>query len=67
MAELSVLPILLFQGNAKEAMAFYTSLIPGSAVIDVAEYGQARRAPRDRPRRRNLSSGIRACCAQTVW
>jgi predicted 3-demethylubiquinone-9 3-methyltransferase (glyoxalase superfamily) len=39
MAELSVLPFLLFQGNAKEAMAFYTSLFPDSAVTDVAEYG----------------------------
>jgi predicted 3-demethylubiquinone-9 3-methyltransferase (glyoxalase superfamily) len=41
MAELSVLRFLLFQGNAKEAMAFYTSLFPDSAVTDFAEYGPA--------------------------
>jgi predicted 3-demethylubiquinone-9 3-methyltransferase (glyoxalase superfamily) len=45
MAELSVLPFLLFQGNAKEARAFYTSLFPDSAVTDVAEYGPASRVP----------------------
>src|SRR3981189_2629858 len=33
------LPFLMFQGEAEEAMNFYTENIPGSAIIDIARYG----------------------------
>lgn len=35
----SVRPLLLFQGQAEEAMRFYTSLIPGSEILEIARYG----------------------------
>jgi predicted 3-demethylubiquinone-9 3-methyltransferase (glyoxalase superfamily) len=34
-----VVPFLLFEGKAEEAMTFWTSLIPGSTVGDVVRYG----------------------------
>jgi predicted 3-demethylubiquinone-9 3-methyltransferase (glyoxalase superfamily) len=34
-----VRPFLMFEGKAEEAMNFYVSLIPGSAVIDIVRYG----------------------------
>ncbi|HVA46486.1 MAG TPA: VOC family protein [Pirellulales bacterium] len=34
-----ILPFLMFQGNAEEAMAFYVSLFPGSEVTDLVRYG----------------------------
>jgi predicted 3-demethylubiquinone-9 3-methyltransferase (glyoxalase superfamily) len=33
------LPFLMFQGEAEEAMNFYTENIPGSTIIDIAHYG----------------------------
>jgi predicted 3-demethylubiquinone-9 3-methyltransferase (glyoxalase superfamily) len=34
-----VTPFLMFQGNAEEAMNFYTSLIEGSAITSIQRYG----------------------------
>jgi predicted 3-demethylubiquinone-9 3-methyltransferase (glyoxalase superfamily) len=35
----NVLPFLMFQGDADEAMNFYVSLFPDGEVIDVVRYG----------------------------
>lgn len=35
----SVLPFLMFEGQAEEAMNFYVGLIPGSEIGDVSYYG----------------------------
>jgi len=35
----TVTPFLMFQGNAKDAMAFYVSLFPDAKIIDMVEYG----------------------------
>lgn len=32
-------PQLMFEGTANEAMNFYVSLFPGSAIVDVEQYG----------------------------
>ncbi|WP_188378266.1 VOC family protein [Halobacillus andaensis] len=34
-----VTPFLMFQGNAEEAMHFYTTLIEGSEVVMINQYG----------------------------
>lgn len=34
-----VLPFLMFQGNAEEAISFYVSLFPGARVEDLVRYG----------------------------
>ena len=36
----SVLPFLMFDGQAEEAMRFYVSLFPESEVIEIARYGK---------------------------
>jgi len=35
----SVMPFLMFEGNAEEAMEFYTSLIEDSEITSVTRYG----------------------------
>ena len=35
-----VVPFLLFDGRAEEAMRFYVSLFPDSEVIEIARYGK---------------------------
>lgn len=35
----TVHPFLMFEGKAEEAMKFYVSLFPASAIIDVERYG----------------------------
>ncbi len=35
----SVQPFLMFQGDAEEALTFYTSLIPDSRIEAIARYG----------------------------
>lgn len=39
MSEAKVLPCLMFQGNAEEAMSFYVSLFPSARVEDIVRYG----------------------------
>ena len=34
-----VRPFLMFEGKAEEAMNFYVSLFPGSAIVDIVRYG----------------------------
>jgi predicted 3-demethylubiquinone-9 3-methyltransferase (glyoxalase superfamily) len=34
-----VVPFLMFEGRAEEAMNLYVSLLPGSRVVDVTRYG----------------------------
>jgi predicted 3-demethylubiquinone-9 3-methyltransferase (glyoxalase superfamily) len=36
----SVLPFLMFEGQAEEAMRFYVSLFPESKVVEIARYGK---------------------------
>jgi len=36
-----VLPFLMFEGQAEEAMHFYVSLFPGARVLEIARYGKA--------------------------
>jgi len=36
----SVLPFLMFEGQAEEAMRFYVSLFPEARVLEVARYGK---------------------------
>jgi predicted 3-demethylubiquinone-9 3-methyltransferase (glyoxalase superfamily) len=36
-----VLPYMMFDGNAEEAMRFYVSLFPDSRIIEIARYGKA--------------------------
>jgi predicted 3-demethylubiquinone-9 3-methyltransferase (glyoxalase superfamily) len=33
-------PFLMFEGNAEEAMKFYTSIIEDSEIISISRYGQ---------------------------
>jgi predicted 3-demethylubiquinone-9 3-methyltransferase (glyoxalase superfamily) len=35
-----VLPYLMFEGQAEEAMRFYVSLFPGARVLEIARYGK---------------------------
>lgn len=35
----AIYPFLMFEGRAEEAMAFYTSLIPGSRIDEINRYG----------------------------
>ena len=35
-----LVPFLLFDGRAEEAMRFYVSLFPGSEVIEIARFGK---------------------------
>lgn len=39
MKETSVVPFLMFEGRAEEAMSLYVSSIPNSRIIDVKRYG----------------------------
>jgi predicted 3-demethylubiquinone-9 3-methyltransferase (glyoxalase superfamily) len=34
----SVRPFLMFQGDAEEAITFYTSVIPGSRIVDIVRF-----------------------------
>jgi predicted 3-demethylubiquinone-9 3-methyltransferase (glyoxalase superfamily) len=36
----NVLPYLMFQGQAEEAMRFYVSLFPDARVLEIARYGK---------------------------
>ena len=38
-------PFLMFEGKAEEAMKFYISLFPSSAVTDVVRYGSGEAGP----------------------
>ena len=38
-------PFLMFEGKAEEAMRFYTSLIPGSEILEIARYGRGEPGP----------------------
>lgn len=40
-----ILPFLMFQGRAEEAMNFYVSLFPGSAVSNIVRYGPGQAGP----------------------
>jgi predicted 3-demethylubiquinone-9 3-methyltransferase (glyoxalase superfamily) len=40
-----ICPFLWFDGNAEEAMDFYTSVFPGSRVLDVSRYPKGAPAP----------------------
>ena len=35
-----VLPLLMFEGRAEEAMRFYVSLFPEARVLEIARYGK---------------------------
>lgn len=35
-----VLPFLMFDGRAEEAMRFYVSLFPGARILEMARYGK---------------------------
>ncbi len=39
MADPKVLPFLMFQGKAEEAMTFYVSQVPGSDILEIERYG----------------------------
>ena len=41
----SVLPFLMFEGRADEAMRFYTETIPSGEVLEVERYGPAGPGP----------------------
>src|SRR3954462_8543720 len=36
-----VLPLLMFEGQAEEAMRFYVSVFPDSKVLEISRYGKA--------------------------
>ena len=36
-----VLPFLMFEGQAEEAMRFYVSVFPDSKVLEISRYGKA--------------------------
>ena len=36
----SVLPFLMFEGRAEEAMRFYVSVFPDGKIIEIARYGK---------------------------
>ena len=38
-------PFLMFEGKAEEAMKFYVSLIPDSAIVDIMRYGPGQPGP----------------------
>jgi predicted 3-demethylubiquinone-9 3-methyltransferase (glyoxalase superfamily) len=41
----SVQPFLMFQGNAEEALTFYTALIPDSRIEAISRYGAGEAGP----------------------
>ena len=41
----SVQPVLMFQGNAEEALTFYTSLIADSRIEAISRYGPGEAGP----------------------
>ena len=41
----SVQPFLMFQGNAEEALTFYTALIPDSRIEAISRYGLGEAGP----------------------
>ena len=41
----SVQPFLMFEGNAEEALTFYTSLIPDSRIEAISRYGPGESGP----------------------
>src|SRR5580658_1450803 len=41
----NVQPFLMFEGKAEEAMSFYVSLFPSSAVTEVVRYGSGEAGP----------------------
>jgi predicted 3-demethylubiquinone-9 3-methyltransferase (glyoxalase superfamily) len=38
-------PFLMFEGRAEEAMKFYVSLFPGSAILDILRHGPGQPGP----------------------
>lgn len=45
MADLTVTPFLMFQGNGREALDFYTATFPGARVDDLQLYGPGESSP----------------------
>jgi predicted 3-demethylubiquinone-9 3-methyltransferase (glyoxalase superfamily) len=39
-APVQVTPFLMFEGRAEEAMKLYTSVIPGSRIVEMQKYGK---------------------------
>ena len=52
-----VLPFLMFDGHAEEAMRFYVSLFPGAEVIEIARYGKGAAGAEGRVSRARFSVG----------
>ncbi len=59
----SVTPFLMFERCAEEAMNFYVSLFPGSAVGEVARYGPGEPGPAGSIKRADFTvAGQRVMC-----
>ena len=52
-----VLPFLMFDGQAEEAMRFYVSLFPGAEVIEIARYGKGAAGAEGKVSRARFSVG----------
>ncbi|TCT15585.1 putative 3-demethylubiquinone-9 3-methyltransferase (glyoxalase superfamily) [Natranaerovirga pectinivora] len=53
MSKSKVMPFLMFQGNAEEAMNYYTSLVAESKIINIARYG-----PNELGRENSVKQGV---------
>jgi predicted 3-demethylubiquinone-9 3-methyltransferase (glyoxalase superfamily) len=52
-----VLPFLMFEGKAEEAMNFYVSVIPNGTIIDVVRYGPGQPGPESSVMKASFSIG----------
>jgi predicted 3-demethylubiquinone-9 3-methyltransferase (glyoxalase superfamily) len=57
----SILPFLMFEGRAEEAMSFYVSLFPGAAIEQVNRHGAGGPAPEG-----SIITARFTICGQTV-
>ena len=48
-----ITPFLWFDGNAEEAVSFYTSVFQNSRITAITRYGRAGAQPPDGPRERS--------------
>ena len=61
-----VLPFLMFDGQAEEAMRFYVSLFPEARVLEIARYGKGARAAGSVSRARFKIGGQTILCTDTT-
>lgn len=57
MANVTIHPFLMFEGNAEEAMNFYLSLFPNANILDIKRYGANQPGPEGSVMKASFSIG----------